>query len=100
MAIGLEEARRIMPGVRRELHAHAHVQATGIGYKRVKGKKTGDLALICSVDVKQSKRSLSSSELVPATIGGIPTDVNPTGVLCALQAPTGRFRPAPSTRSM
>jgi hypothetical protein len=91
MAIGLEEARRIMPGVRRELHAHAHVQATGIGYKRVKGKKTGDLALICSVDVKRSRRSLSSSELVPAMTGD-PTDESNR---CPpyLQAPTGRFRP-------
>lgn len=95
MAINLEEVRKTMSGVRRELHAHPHVQATGVGYKRVKGRRTGELALICSVDVKRSKRNLTASELIPASIGGIPTDVNATGVIHALQAPTGRFRPAP-----
>lgn len=95
MAISLEEARKVMPGVRRELHDRPNVQATGIGYKTVKGKRTGELALICSVDVKRAKRNLRAQDLIPSAIGGIPTDVNPTGIISALQPPTGRFRPAP-----
>jgi hypothetical protein len=95
MAVSLEVARRVLPQVRRELHGKPNVLATGIGYKVIKGKATGDLALICSVDVKRPKSKLSAKELIPPSIQDIPTDVNPTGIIHALQSPTGRFRPAP-----
>lgn len=72
-----------------------NVVATGIGYKIVNGRATSDLAIICSVEVKKPKNKLSKEDLVPAVIDNVPTDVKPTGVLRALQAPTGRFRPAP-----
>jgi hypothetical protein len=95
MAVTLEAARTMLPHVRRELHRKANVVATGIGYKFTGGRSTGELALVCSVDVKRSKRTLSTRDLIPPTIQGIPTDVNPTGTISALQPPTGRFRPAP-----
>jgi hypothetical protein len=95
MAVSLDVARRMLPEVRRELHSKPNVVATGIGYKFSAGKSTGELALICSVDVKRSKRALSARDLIPPSIQGIPTDVNPTGTISALQPPTGRFRPAP-----
>jgi hypothetical protein len=95
MPVSLEAARRTLPHVRRELHGKPNVVATGIGYKFTGGKSTGELALVCSVDVKRSKRTLSTRDLIPPTIQGMPTDVNPTGTISALQPPTGRFRPAP-----
>jgi hypothetical protein len=95
MAVSLEVARKVLPEVRRELHKKPNVLATGIGYKFVQGKSTGELALICSVDVKRPKQKLSASDLIPSSIQDIPTDVNPTGIITALQPPTGRFRPAP-----
>lgn len=78
-----------------ELHRCANVVATGVGYKIVDGKLTDTPSIICSVATKVAAASLSPRDLVPAQLGGIPTDVVATGVLRAFQAPTGRFRPAP-----
>jgi hypothetical protein len=39
--------------------------------------------------------ALAAEDLVPDTIRGVATDVVETGPIRALQAPTGRFRPAP-----
>ncbi|GAB4372633.1 MAG: hypothetical protein Kow0042_16020 [Calditrichia bacterium] len=95
MATNIEEVRSLMKAVRKELMAKPNVVATGVGYKISGGKKTTELALICSVDTKKSKESLLASELIPAQIQNVPTDVIPTGPIYALQDPTGRFRPAP-----
>jgi hypothetical protein len=90
-----ETIRGLLTVVRAELMEKQNVVATGIGYKTVAGRTTSDLAIICSVEVKKPKAKLSKKDLVPPTIQNIPTDVKPTGVLRALQDPTGRFRPAP-----
>lgn len=95
MAAQLDDVRKLMAEVRQELAGKPNVIATGVGYKVSKGKQTDQLALICSVDTKKAKKSLAQSELVPAEIQGIPTDVNPTGIIYAQQGPTGMFRPAP-----
>ena len=95
MATNLADARKVLAAVRKDLMAKPNVVATGIGYKIAAGKQTTELALICSVDVKKAKQALSLKEMIPATIQDIPTDVNPTGTIYALQAPTGKFRPAP-----
>ncbi|MDD1611187.1 MAG: S1 family peptidase [Methylococcaceae bacterium] len=78
-----------------ELLGHANVVATGVGYKMVDGKLTDTPSIICSVANKVAASSLSSSDLVPAEIGGVPTDIIQTGIIRAFQAPTERFRPAP-----
>ncbi len=91
----LQAVRQTLEGSRRELLAKSNVVACGVGYKTVNGKKTDELALICSVDSKVSKESLSASDIVPASIQNIPTDINPTGAFFAQQDPTGRFRPSP-----
>ena len=95
MAANLEDARALLSEVRLELLSKPNVVATGIGYKIAGGKQTEDLALICSVDTKKSKKSLSEKELVPVRIQGVTTDVYPTGIIYALQDPTKKFRPAP-----
>jgi len=73
----------------------ANVVATGVGYKIVDGKLTDTPSIICSVVNKVAASSLSTRDLVPAEIGGVPTDVVASGIIRAFQAPTGRFRPAP-----
>ena len=78
-----------------ELLGCANVVATGVGYKMVDGKLTDTPSIICSVANKVAASSLSSRDLIPAEIGGVPTDVLATGIIRAFQAPTGRFRPAP-----
>jgi hypothetical protein len=106
----LEAIREILPGASRELFNKPNVVATGIGYKTIRGEKTGDLCLMCSVETKVAAASLDPDELIPQYILGIPTDVNPVGMIHSLQEsigfdsaeltdilqePTGRFRPAP-----
>jgi hypothetical protein len=78
-----------------ELLGCANVVATGVGYKTVDGKLTDIPSIICSVVNKLPASSLSSRNLIPAEIGGVPTDVVATGIIRAFQAPTERFRPAP-----
>ncbi|HHE55846.1 MAG TPA: hypothetical protein ENL21_08695 [Caldithrix abyssi] len=95
MAINLSTARQIIKEYRQELHKKPHVLATGIGYKVVNGKKTDQLAVICSVDTKVAKKNLLESELLPQSINGLPTDVKPTGLFYALFDHTARYRPAP-----
>jgi hypothetical protein len=78
-----------------ELLSRANVVATGVGYKMVNGKLTDTPSIICSVANKVAASSLSSNDLIPAEVGGVPTDIMETGIIRAFQAPTGRFRPAP-----
>lgn len=96
MAINLDDVRNLLPQIRAELFSKPNVVATGIGYKIVDGKATNELSIVCSVESKKSKSALSASELIPASIQSVPTDIFATGPIHALQnAPTERFRPAP-----
>ena len=78
-----------------DLHVLRNVVATGVGYKVSKGIRTAELCVICSVTKKLSAAQLSSRDLVPSSIEGVPTDVVQTGRIRALQSRTGRHRPAP-----
>ena len=100
MAVNLEDIRKLLPEVQSELFGKPNVVATGIGYKVSAGKQTEELSIICSVETKKKKQALTERELVPPTIQGMTTDVNPTGLIRALQDPTGRFRPAPGGVSL
>jgi hypothetical protein len=95
MAANIETVRKLLPEVRKDLLQKENVIAVGVGYKKVAGKLTDDLALICSVETKKASSFLSAKDSIPASIQNITTDVNPTGVIRALQEPTGKFRPAP-----
>jgi hypothetical protein len=75
------------------LLSKANVVSLGIGYKTSKGKKTDKLSIICSVEQKKTKESLSEKDLIPEQINGIPTDVVQTGIIKA-QSNTTKQRPA------
>lgn len=77
-----------------------NVVATGVGYKITQGQKTSTVSIVCSVSQKVAASQLSSQDMVPATLEGIPTDVVQTGIIRALPAPTDRFRPAPGGASI
>ncbi len=77
------------------LLARSNVVATGVGYKVTDGKRTDTVCIVCSVEKKIAASALSSQDLVPRDVQGIPTDVVETGAFRVFQAPTGRFRPAP-----
>lgn len=95
MAAELNDIRKTLAEARAELQSKPNVVATGVGYKVSNGKKTDELALICSVDRKKAKKNLTESDLIPSSIQSIPTDVFPSGGFYALQDPTKRYRPAP-----
>jgi len=85
----------LLGSVRSSLMGRKNVVATGIGYKKTAGKKTGQLSIVCSVEKKEPAAELLSSEMVPESVDGVPTDVVATGRIRAFAPPTGRFRPAP-----
>lgn len=91
----VNEIKELLPAINQELFKKPNIIATGIGYKKVQGKKTGQLCIIASVEIKVAASALKQSELIPSTIDGIPTDVYPVGPVHIMQSPTGRFRPAP-----
>ncbi|RXK88162.1 hypothetical protein EST62_04660 [Chlorobaculum sp. 24CR] len=85
----------LLGSVRSSLMGRKNVVATGIGYKKTAGEKTGQLSIVCSVEKKEPSAKLLSSEMVPKAVDGVPTDVVATGRIRAFAPPTGRFRPAP-----
>jgi len=95
MADDLNRIRGILGSQRKQLLKRANVVATGIGFKQTGGVKAETLCIVCSVKKKVPPSQLTVQDLVPAVVEGTPTDVIQTGVIRALQAPTGRFRPAP-----
>jgi hypothetical protein len=95
MAHDVETLRAALQKSRARLLSHAHVVATGVGYKTTRGVKTNTLAVVCSVTEKVALNSLRPQDRVPSAIDGLPTDVVSTGVIRALQSRTARQRPAP-----
>jgi hypothetical protein len=95
MTNNLQEIRELLAATKRDLFAKPNVVATGIGYKTIDGRKTGEMAIICSVETKVSSALLESDELIPPYIQEIPTDVRQVGQIKALQLQAGRYRPAP-----
>jgi len=91
----LEEARQALQQSSRELLDRRNVVAVGVGRKTVAGRRTDQVAIVCSVEAKQPRSALDPRDLIPQTVEGVPTDVVSTGPIFALQVPTGRFRPAP-----
>lgn len=85
---------------REHLLRRPNVVATGIGFKTTRGERTGEIGIVCSVERKLPAHELAATELVPARVAGVVTDVVATGPLRALAAQPlsehrGRHRPAP-----
>jgi hypothetical protein len=95
MAEDLMIVKKVLKNHRIQLLARTNVVAVGVGYKITSGSKTSALSIVCSVTKKVASSQLSSKDLVPATLDGMPTDVIETGVIRALQSPTEKHRPAP-----
>jgi hypothetical protein len=95
MAAEINDLKNILRENRYQLLTRANVVATGIGYKFSVGQKTPALSIICSVSQKLPSSKLSAREMIPSSIGGLPTDVVQTGMIRAFQSHTARYRPAP-----
>jgi hypothetical protein len=95
MTADLNTVRSVLKSSRNQLLERGNVVAAGVGYKITGGQKTDSLSIVCSVKKKVPGSQLSSADLVPSTLDGMPTDVIETGVIRALQSPTEKHRPAP-----
>ena len=95
MTSELSQIRNLLQNTRLQLLDRANVVAAGVGYKFTGGEKTSTLSIVCSVTEKLPAAQLSSQDMVPGAIDGIPTDVLQTGPIRALQSHTERIRPAP-----
>jgi hypothetical protein len=91
----LAGARGALTTRRDDLLAYPNVVAVGIGYKVTGGVTTATMSIVVSVVEKRRPDELAAGEAVPATLDGVPTDVQETGVLRAWQSHTARIRPAP-----
>lgn len=78
-----------------KLLAKKNVVAVGIGEKKIRGKGTGTIGIVVSVEKKDPREFLKKRDLVPEKIEGVITDVVETGKIKALKARTDRWRPAP-----
>ncbi len=72
-----------------------NVVGVGLAKKVVGGRATDEPCVVVLVEKKLPKSELRPRDLVPETIESMKTDVVETGRIQALQARTGRFRPAP-----
>ena len=77
-----------------------NVIGVGMGYKEIAGRRTEDLCVVALVRQKIPKAGLDPQDLVPSNLEGVTTDVVQVGDLKALQARTGRWRPAPGGVSL
>lgn len=94
MASNMENYRNLLRIHREQLLQRENVVATGIGFKTTGGTRSTELSIVCSVTHKVEERKLPPQARIPRRIDGLDTDVVPIGIVRALQAPTGRFRPA------
>ncbi len=69
-----------------------NLQGFGIGVKRKGGQPTKEPALVALVSSKLSKDSLDPRDVVPASLGGLQTDVLAVGVLLAGREPEYEVR--------
>ncbi|TFF87460.1 MAG: hypothetical protein EU548_10265 [Promethearchaeota archaeon] len=77
----VEEARKIKAKYEQELLSKAGVVGCSIGYKKIGGKKTNNLSIVCYVKKKKKEEELKENDIIPEKIEGIPTDVVETGKL-------------------
>jgi hypothetical protein len=70
------------------------VVGVGLGEKMVEGRATGDRAVVIFVTKKLAESRLPADVLIPAEIGGVPTDLVETGLFRPYGGFQARERPA------
>ncbi len=63
----------------RYLLGKANMTGVGIGFRKVKGRKTNELSIIVLVEKKLPETQLKDEDLVEKELDGIPTDVQEMG---------------------
>ena len=86
--------------VQDELMSMPQVVGVALGHKMVGGLDSGDKAIVVLVESKVAEVGLPAVELVPASIGGIPTDIQAVGKLRAGPQPLATVAAIALTRRM
>lgn len=89
----VSQIRKVLGKRKDQLLGYQGVVAIGMGYKVKDGKKTSELAVVCSVKKKVALSRLDKKDAIPAVLNGVQTDVVEVGEIKALH--TKRYRPAP-----
>jgi hypothetical protein len=85
---------RVKEAYKDKILSKPNVVGVGTGYKTRGGRAVGELCVVALVRQKIPRAGLPEEALVPAEVGGIPTDVVQVGHIKALAARTDRWRPA------
>jgi len=95
-----EDIARTQQTVQDELLSMPHVVGVALGQKLVGGQVTSDRAIVVLVEDKVDEATLPATQLVPPSIGGIPTDVQAVGKLRAGPQPLVTVQAVALTRRM
>jgi hypothetical protein len=79
-----DEIRRVRRIYEKELLAKANVVGVGVGLRQRSGERTGEPALVVLVRKKIPLEQLSSQDVIPASLEGVPVDVQEVGDIRAL----------------
>lgn len=71
----VQRARAAKDRAARRLRRYPNVIGTGVGYKIIRGERTGTVCIRVYVNKKVPERGLSPSDVVPKEIDGVATDV-------------------------
>jgi len=85
--MSMSEAKYIHKRHSKKLLKKKNVNGTWLGFKKVAGKPTGELSIVCSVKDKIPLDSLKRKDRIPKERNGIPTDVVRGGEIKSFQLP-------------
>jgi hypothetical protein len=94
VVVELSEIVRVKELHKSRILSKPNVVGVGTGYKSRGGRAIGELCVVALVRQKIPRAGLPENDLVPAEVGGIPTDVVQVGHIKALVSRTDRWRPA------
>lgn len=92
----MDNVQAVLHRYRKELMGLDNVVGIGMGYKDKDGETTGEMAAVVLVAKKKAEKELLRSQIVPKTLGQVPTDVIEVGEVRLLADPsrTEKARPA------
>ena len=82
-SLSFQEIKAVKRANERMLLSKPNVVGVGIGYRIAHGQQTDTVAIVVMVSRKLPANQLKPDELIPATIEGVPVDVQETGELHA-----------------
>jgi len=82
--VSTEQIRAVRHAREKELMSKANVVGVGLGLRQRAGEHTGEPALVVMVSKKVPIEFLSPRDVIPASLDGVPVDVQEIGEVRAL----------------